>query len=477
MLTEQEVAEQAQKLMRVHQAELDHLDLLRRYWKGVQRLPTVIPTTAPREVREMARISRVNICKIIIDSIAQSLFVDNFRAEDDADELDIWDVWQANKMDARQTGLHRAAAAYGAAYALVLPGEPLPVIRTVSPRNLCAVYGDDPDWPVYALERRGLHEWRLYDETTIYVLQSKDDPDNPIGQAAAVQGADLPTPKVEFELISSSSHGAGVTPVVRFLDEDDLDADDDVNADPMTAMEVQKPMRGQIAPVLPIQDQIDLATFGLKTAEWFAAFRQRWIIGWVPDDEEQKMKAGASQLWTFDGDPDGPNAIKVGEFGQTDLSGYIESRDSSIKHAATLTQTPVHELVGELVNLSAEALSAAEAGRDRKVDERKTILGESHEQMLRLAGKLANIDVPDDAEVIWRDTSARTFAATIDGLGKLATMLGVPPQELWERIPGVTRQDVDRWKAEAKTGDAFGQLQAILDKHAGPEPAAPPAAA
>jgi hypothetical protein len=463
--------------MRIRQGELEHLDMIRRYWKGVQRLPTVIPTDAPREVRELGRIARVNICKIIVDSIAQSLFVDNFRSENDSEEIDVWGVWQANKMDARQTGLHRAAAAYGAAYTLVLPGDPLPVIRVVSPRNLTAVYGDDPDWPVYALERRGLGEWRLYDASNIYVLQSKDDIDNPAAQAAALQGQDV-TPKIEFEFVSTSEHGAGVTPVIRYLDEEDLDADDDVNADPQSANMVQKPMRGQIAPVMPLQDQIDLTTFGLKVAEHFSAFRQRYIIGWVPDSEAEKMKAGASRLWTFDGDPEGPNAITVGEFNQSDLSGYIESREASIRHAATLTQTPVHELIGELVNLSAEALSAAEAGRDRKVDERKTILGEAHEQTLRLAGKLATIDVPDDAEVIWRDTSARTFAATVDGLGKLATMLGVTAQELWERIPGVTKQDVERWKNEAKTGDSFAQLQAILDKHAAPsEPTPPPAAA
>ena len=60
----------------------------------------------------------------------------------------------------------------------------------------------------------------------------------------------------------------------------------------------------------------------------------------------------------------------------------------------------------------------------------------------------------------------------------MVTMLGVPAQELWERIPGVTKQDVDRWKKEAQTGDAFAQLNAILEKHTTPpEPAAPPAGA
>jgi hypothetical protein len=98
-------------------------------------------------------------------------------------------------------------------------------------------------------------------------------------------------------------------------------------------------------------------------------------------------------------------------------------------------------------------------------------LGESHEQMLGLVGQYMDVTVADDSEVVWRDTSARTFAATIDGLGKLATMLGVPEQELWERIPGVTQQDVQRWKAEAKGQDTFAQFAALLERQNKPVPA------
>jgi len=130
----------------------------------------------------------------------------------------------------------------------------------------------------------------------------------------------------------------------------------------------------------------------------------------------------------------------------------------------------VHELLGDLVNLSAEALAAAESGHERKVGERKTLLGESHEQTLRLVGALVGETVPDDAQVIWRDTSARTFAATVDGLGKLASLLQIPPEFLWEKIPGVTQQDVDEWKAARATGDSFQQLAEILNRQTTPPP-------
>jgi hypothetical protein len=455
-LTPERAVEQAQLLHGYHTAERAPLDTVRRYWKGRQGLPAVIPSSAPNEVRTMARIARVNICSIVVDTLAQSTFVDGYRTKDDADDAEVWQAWQANRMDARQVGIHRAAYAYGASYAIVLPGDTHPVIRGASPRNLTAVYGEDPDWPMWALERLGGGLWRLYDDEAIYYLSEKrslsSDPDT-------------------FDWIETREHGLGVTPVVRYLDEHDLDADDDVVVNERDQRDtVALPMRGQVAPLIALQDQIDLTTFGLLVAQHYSAFRQRYILGWVAKSEAEKMQAGASQLWTFDVDA---TEMKVGEFDQTDLKGYIDSREASLRHAATLSQTPVHELTGTLVNLSAEALAAAEAGRDRKVDERKTGLGESHEQTFWLVGRASGVKTPDDAEVVWRDTSARAFAATVDGLGKLATMLGVPPQELWSEIPGTTRQKIDRWKAAAEGGDAFGDLTKLLDRDAGGAAAAP----
>lgn len=468
-LTGKQAADQVELLRSQHDAERNFLNEIRRYWKGRQPLPTVIPQDAPQQVKRMARIARVNVCPVIIDSLAQSVFVDGFRAggipESLQSQLDdpLWKAWQANKMDARQTGLHRSTFAYRAAYTIVLPGEPYPVIRTVSPRALTAFYADDPDWPMWALERAQPGLWKLYDQDAVYYVSEKTENQNGLQQAV-------------FQSVETREHGIGVCPVIRYLDEDDLDADDEV--DDLSG--ANRPTGGQISPMMSLQDQIDLTTFGLLVAQWYAAFRQRYVIGWVPESEREAVRMGASRIMYFedpaqDSTTGAGDGVKVGEFGQTDLSGYIESRETALKYAATLSQTPVHELVGDLVNLSAEALAAAENGHESKVEERKTLLGESHEQTLRLVGKLMGQTVPDDAEVVWRDTSARTFAATVDGLGKLATMLGVPAPELWTRIPGVTQQDVERWQAAAQQGGAFAQLQALLEKqHTPPEP--PPAA-
>ena len=472
MLSGKQAAEQVELLRSTHDAERAQLNKIRRYWKGRQPLPTVIPQDSPQQVKRMARIARVTVCPVGIDALAQSTFVDGFRGgglpESQQAMLDdpIWKAWQANKMDARQTGLHRSTFAYRAAYTIVLPGDPYPVIRTVSPRQLTAFYADDPDWPMWALERAsdgdGDRLWKLYDESAVYYVSEG---------RSYVNGQQQTT----FTAVETREHGLGVVPVIRYLDEDDLDCDDEV--DDLSG--ANNPTGGQIAPLMSLQDQIDLTTFGLLVAQWYAAFRQRYVIGWIPESERQMVRMGSSRIMYFedpatDSGQGAGDGVKVGEFGQTDLGGYIESRERILKYAATLSQTPVHELVGDLVNLSAEALAAAENGHESKVAERKTLLGESHEQTLRLVGQIMGEDVPDDAQVVWRDTSARTWAATVDGLGKLATMLGVPAPELWTMIPGVTQQDVERWKAQAQTGDAFAQLQALLDKQTQPpEPPQP----
>jgi hypothetical protein len=453
-LNQAQAIEAADYVYGLQATEMQDLDVLRRYVTGKQTLPLVIPRDAPPEVREMARISRINLISIVVNAMVESLYVDNMRVpeSDDRDaEQDkalasqLWAAWQANKLDRGQSGLYRACFTYGYAYQVVTKGDPYPVVRPLSPRRMTAVYGNDPDWPRMALERRR-DGFRLYDGSHVYIL-----------------GRDAE--KKSWSLLDEAEHGSPYCPVIRYVDAEDLDVDDEPEPGtlPGHSGNTTRMVAGQVAPLMTLQDQADVTSFGLQSAQWYSAFRQRWIVGWTPESKAAKVAAAASQMWTFDNDPD---EVKLGEFAETTLDGYLRSRQDTLRYAATLSQTPVHELIGELVNLSAEALAAAEAGRDRKIDERKSGLGESHEQTQTAVGYLMGLDVPDDLEVVWRDTSARAFGAMVDGLGKLAQMLQVPPQMLWERIPGATRQEIERWKAEAAKGDALGNLTTLLDSQA-----------
>lgn len=474
MLDEAGAIAAADMLLGVQAQERTQLDVLRRYVTGKQALPLVIPRDAPAEVRELARISRVNLIAIVVNSMVESMFVDNLRVSsvptdeagaprpgeiEDVTLDEVWRAWQTNKLDRGQSGLYRAVFTYGYAYAVATAGRPVPVVRVLSPRTMTAMYGSNDDWPDLALERRrAANRYRLYDQTHAYELGY--DPE-----------------KKRFALLALAEHGSPYCPVVRYDDAQDLDLDDEpesfaaVGPGGREGANLTDMVAGQVAPLMTLQDQADVTSFMLKSAEWYAAFRQRWVVGWTPSNAGERVKAASSQLWTFDSDPD---EVKLGEFSETTLDGYLRSREGTAKFAATLSRTPVHELIGELVNLSAEALAAAEKGHDRKIDERKTGLGESHEQLAGCIGDLMGVEVPDDIEVVWRDTSARAFGAVVDGLGKLAAQLQIPPEALWEKIPGTTRQEIRHWKTLRDQGDQLGQLTGMLDQQAAP-PAIPAA--
>lgn len=437
-LTKKEAVALARDLLAIRAGEKDHLDKIHTYWRGKQALP-VIPTGVPTEVKRMAEMSRINVIKLAVNIPAQALFVDGIRSAQSIENDPAWEIWQANKMDAHQTAIHRAAVAYALAYTVVLPGTPHSVIRGASPRAMTTIYGEDPEWPLYALEvfRSGKDTlYRLYDDTSVYYLDEQTE--NPDPGHTWTPG-----------YIEDRVHALGVTPVVRYRNIEDLDDE----------------ALGEVEDLMPLQDQMDFTTFDLLVAQHFSAFRQRYVIGWTSDDENAKAKAAASRLMTFD---DGPDDIKLGEFDQTDLSGYLDSRQATLEHMATIGQIAPQHLMGKLINLSAEALAAAEAGQQRKQNAVETTFGESHEQTIRLAAAAEGIKVDDDAEVRWRDTEARAFASTVDGLGKLATMLNVPVEMLWEKIPNWTQQDVENAKALAKSGDSIAQLAELLDRQAAP---------
>jgi hypothetical protein len=82
MLDMSEALELADDLHSRHVAEMEDLDTLRRYVTGKQPMPMVVPTDAPREVHEMARISRINLIAIVVKALVESLYVENFRALD-----------------------------------------------------------------------------------------------------------------------------------------------------------------------------------------------------------------------------------------------------------------------------------------------------------------------------------------------------------------------------------------------------------
>lgn len=433
-----------------------------------------VPKSATAEYRQLVDQSRFNVLPLVVSSIAQNLFVDGYRPARASENARVWEeAWQPNRMDARQAGLYRASLEYGISYSRVLPGRlhqrPTPVITPFSPRRCTALY-DDPindEWPIYAvtvgIPRPVIGQGHpatmetpisIYDDTYEYSTVVPATMVTPVatGQADHVSMSNFEGLAFDTNRVTVRAHNLGVCPFVRFL-ESYGDLDDGPE--------------GIVYPLLPAQRGLNQSTFGLKMAELYAAFRQRWATGMqIPEDENgnpiEPFNAAVNRVWQNES-PDG----RFGDFEQTDLSGYLDSRDKTLLYIASRRQIPPHTLVvGNAVsNVSAEALAALEAGHQQDIAEHKTAFGESIEQMLRLCGlAMGDQETWEDtsAQVVWRDTTPRSLGQVVDALGKMAAQLEIPPRELWERLPNVTDNDIERWRSAAEERDAMGELEELL---------------
>lgn len=401
----------------------------------------------------LARKSHTNFLPLILDVFGQALKVDNYLTNiatnthglRRGDQAGPWKWWQRNGFDAKQTGVNRAALHYGVSYVTVLPSlrmkdydgpEEDPVmLRGASPRKMTALYGEplewdpraggpvDDAWPIYAMEMKGPHI-RLYDEQVVHFIGAKQvPPQSALGWTdPAFSNAN------NFEYIEARTHGLGVCPVVRFQDRILLDGEEQY---------------GIIEPLLTIQERINETTFEMLVAQYYSAFKQRYVMGWMPRTEADAMRMAASDTQFFK-----DASVKAGQWEATDLDNYIKSKESALRDGAAIGQVPAQQLgLTGISNISEASLAALEAGKDRKVSEIEASLGESYEQMLRTAAHISGdaVSAGDFAsEVIWRDQTARSLAQTVDALGKMATMLGIPDEILWEDIPGWTREKVNR---------------------------------
>ncbi|MFJ6019787.1 phage portal protein [Nocardiopsis alba] len=428
-----------------------HLDAVQRVRDGMRgkHARSYMPKTHESEFQTLRQRAVGNWLPLVVTAISQNLFGEGYKRPSDAESLSCWEHWTRNGLDSRQSMVYRAALTYGQSYVVVLPGSPSPVIRVHSPLVMTVVQ-DDPDaeWPDYAIrrvrkaQRAGIDGvvWEIIDDTTVWTLFAPD-------------GA---TEAAEFELLNYADHGFDVCPVSVFRNA--WDDDPDVC---FTAL-------GEVEPLIPIQERINDTTLGLLIAQQYSAFRQKWASGIdIPRGSDGKpvetFEAAVNRIWMT-----ASKDVRFGEFSQTDLGGYLESMDSAIKHMSAIAQVPPHYLLGGMVNISAEALAAAEAGLTRKVGERKTIFGEAWGRVMRLCAYLSgDYEAAEDREArfIWRDSEARSLAATADALGKLRQMLDVPAEALWEMIPGVTpfqRAEWLRMRAEDSKTDAAAVAAALV---------------
>lgn len=403
-------------LLDFERSRLGNIDL---WYKGSQEIPHV--RHADAEMQRLLELARTPWLSLVVNSIAQALFVDGFQSPRTGGPVaSVWDLWLRNRMSSHQGAIHRAALGYGYAFAVATKTESGVQMHGLSPKRCFAVYRDPAvdEWPEYAIRVDRLSGDNdalvfLYDNRFVHQLRLKDG---------------------KWTLLSTDPHGAVHAPIVRYTNMLDLDG-----ATP-----------GEVEPFIGVAARIDKTMFDRLLVQHYNSWKKIYVAGLKKPEglseaeaEFKKMKLRQQDMIMLE-DVDS----KIGALAETSLDGFLGAIEADIEEIAILSQLN-HLLTGKLANLSADTLVAANRPLTQKVFERQVSFGQSHNQLLRLAAELdGQSDVVDDfgAHVTWQDTEVRSLAQAADALGKMVQVLGIPKRAAWRMIPDITEQQAQEWE-------------------------------
>ena len=399
------------------------------YYEGDHPLPFV-PREHRHAFRHLLKQCRSNWCELIVDAVAERMTVVGFRFGDEAADHTAWTLWQANDLDADAELAITDALSDGLSYMLVQPDESSPVGVTITGEHAseCVV-----------LYRPGRRRERMAGYKRFY----------DVGTSSGTAVLQLPDVIATWDLVAGGTNWGRPDIATNPLGEVSMVA---IRPQPRTVGPPRSELMG--TGVISIQDRINTTIYNRLVATDFAAFRQIWATGLplrkAPDGKADTQKppfdVGADRLLVSE-DPN----TKFGVIDESTLSGYIRAVEEDVQHLAAITRTPPHYLLGRMVNVSGDALKAAETGLVAKVKRRAGHVGEDLEEVMRLA--LSVVGTPESvnvisAETVWADFESRSEGQTVDALVKMRT-LGVPLEVLWQRW-GASPQQVTEWKAMAQ---------------------------
>lgn len=457
-----------------------HLQDLENYDKGKHADP-YIPDSADQEYRLLVQRSVTNIVHLVVDSTAQALFVDDFRTDDDPSDDDLlggdtpegerspyWKHWMDSRMMQRQQPLWRSALVFGAAYTLTERDKRTGLVMTkgLSTFRTVPLFEDptdiQPDAALYVVKDAKGDDWgkaRYWDWTNEYEVKYK---------RRGVEKTD-----VQVKLIGE--HGAERCPVTRFAPYVDLDGN----------------CTGLVEPLVPLQDRLNQTVFDLLVAQTYTSHTIRTATGIAPplvmetgEDGKPRPKLGPDGQPILDKQRAGAtrflfaeNAdVKFGQLPGAELGGLLEAGRAALQHISAVGQVPPHFLLGQIANVTAEALDAAATALSRKNSEIANMFASSVERTMRIFGEIEGLEQPEGllGETIWRDLSVSSLAQTADALGKFREMLDIPAEALWDRVPGVTRRERENWRRLAAQGRDIDWLgESLVDDYV-PGPATAP---
>jgi hypothetical protein len=455
-------------------ARQDDVELYTRYYDGDHRL--AFATAQFKEAfGDLFEAFATNWCGIVVDVAVERLAVQGVRFFGDEDE-DAWTMWNANRLDAGSILAHTEAIKCGSAYVIVGPprvegGEP--VITAEHPSQV--VVATDPADRLRRLAALKKYRDENGDTVCVVYLPDRIVPFSRSTISRVVQAFGLVLPdglagEADYDLVLEEDNPIGVVPVVPLENAPNL----------LTGG------ASDLKPAISLNDAANKFFSDMIHASEYMAFPQRVMTGVeLPRDpvtgevlEDFQLRAAVGRLWAFEGEE-----AKVFELPAGSLSNYVEGVDLAVQHLAAQTRTPPHYLLARLVNISGDALKAAETGLVARVRRKHVDFGDGWEETIRLGFAWRSVyggNAKDkersetmEAELIWRDPESRNPGAVSDSLIKKQAV-GVPWEKLMEEA-GYSPQEIRRLEKLKQEEEKVEEEKAarLADQAAKRQPAEP----
>lgn len=234
----------------------------------------------------------------------------------------------------------------GEAFALVMPGDPFPMVWAIDPRRCVGIV--DPDNPT-RLRAALVKVWDKIDRVCrdyLYLPGQR-------WERTTASGAE----RTEWQLEDVEGLDAlGGIPIVRFENANGL---------------------GEYEPHLDLLDRITDVTLQRIVLTKYQSFRQRAVViddGSDPDDDEDEREP-VDYATALSADPGGLWVLPAGttfwESTQADMTPIITAKRDDVKEFAAVTSTPLHLITPDAANGSAEGAALMREAATSKILDRR----------------------------------------------------------------------------------------------------------
>lgn len=436
-LTEQQALDKIARHLPVLDRRAKQFRRLELYTTGECPLPPAITkANVTKAYRMLMQFAQTNYGRLIVKSATSRLQVGGIRTGNEELDGALWDIWQANRLDAESRRAHDTALTHGRAFAIIWPDrDENPQVTFEDPSTCLVEYREGSRYDRVSAIRRWVDADTEIPHVTLYT------PDAIYKFKGPGKGRGEPGTKWERRVPDGEPwplpNAFGVVPAVELAVNRKLRSGDRYGSS-----------YGDFESVVGLLDRINVLEFLRLVIAFSAGFPIRAVIGdkILYDDNGDPIapyKLAADVIAQFE-DPN----TKLQEIPAADIKNFGDAIDHDVETLAGITQTPSYYLRSvPIQNVSADAIIASDSPLNARIEDHKPDLSEGHEEILRVAAVMTSIgDVPAGAQVHWVNKEARSIAAKADAASKLANVM--PWQFIAEEIFQLDQDTIARYETQ-----------------------------